>query len=1735
MELNEFKGVFDRIECARRRVVEVLNDISGKTGSAAILTKDDMENATAVLDELYSAQESALVRLGETVGSKEHAEKLLPVLCACDDSAFAELVKFLTITSDLPDYRSAISDFQKIVLSSDRLHEEFDVIIGLINKAVESDKELERVKETLRAELRKRGQMEIYAGLLEGAYRFGVRVDELPVNSSEATDGETSASGDEVPVEPEPVTDKEVVNDEISGGEPVAADEAKTQEAVEWFCTKSQAKIKKMTGDFMEQGQSGWHITAKGRQRLKLLMDIFYFGIISYETACRELGSESVEWLYNHGYIATAVIGGIKVCCLSKPAVAVMNSDIMFKLGLFDSKIKSMIDMAKGGEAEALRIFSAGETVAAFSHKGTVEERGFDGKNEYLSVCVKFSDDFGLKLYCRWGDGECDVAEGLNADGGVAVVVKSSPVFDESGALAGVRIVSSKGKTFDVGLGDVSDEFFEFIDELADDAYFNGMREAYEYEKKLQDVKIATVNDDGTVELKAVGEAKDEPEIADEKISEKETDEPVQSNTEGKEPVIEPAADEHKEPVAVAFDEQTEPDEKENISNEKADDENAPIAEEAENDENKVIGDLLYKNPETDEKEFYELALKLIAEGREHDALLLLGCLSYENDGYKCAFEHLRYITGASEWGGFDPSYFSKLQDLTFSDVLNIIPHFEQSLRLASRLVYLAFFGKNDWSVQQYRYPNADGAASAELETACKELITVLGGLDIQNGGYTENDISAATDAQAKFKEYQAVAADLINRPYTGRFDFRLKTPFLKDKILCPCLKIVKDNDAKQYDFCAQMMTAFNRDDGTPDEVKLNDYLDAIWRDVNAGDKKDGEPLVEPARGQAYEYLAARIKLIDDWLDLVLTGNNAETTKIKSRGKITAAANKIVDAESDDFSSSIVKLTAKRIETFLSGKKENRAKTEFELVSTNEFILSEGKIVGIEKFAKMPGLEPWKSALRHIMSPRYSENEVLSFTEGDFGEEWLGNEAMRKCVCDVIGKEYEPIFGAAQIKLRAEQIDKEFVSRIEKESLYARIDEADKEELFEEKELIKQFYIDDFGELGKFFKFCGLLEKQVDNIVDRKTKEFSSQSEELKKAHPGAPIIKDIEKNTDDKNFVVAEEYISRLQSGVTELDEEELAQSDCNVEVEQFLDIYDEIYNIANRNKMGKFSSWANAEYKKRKKSDATASDEREAEKYFAAWDNKNDIGELFKQLGFEVATVRKNDGYLSITVTPPSKNRSSFAHPVSAFGTACKEINVLVFNSGNKADRVNEEVEKLNPRGKATVAVFYAALTKAQREEILRKFKDTSKENSFLLLDYVLGFYLSLVGKGNRLTSLLKCTVPYTGYKLYADDTEVLPEMFTGRENERRKITDMNDGTTLVYGGRRLGKTALFKRACEVENDPANGKYSVYVSVEKSDGDGENFFVDKVANGLIRQNLIPKAKYQSNKEICDKLRERLGRSDIKTLYLFIDEVNNYFKKLNENNDTSPLVPFDELRKNMPGKFKCVFAGLHHVALYSRLNSNNSVMGQMSMPLVIKPFSPLEIRRIIEYPFSYLGIKIEPQLIALLASRANYYPGSIQLICQRIVETVLNNRKLSPPYTVNEKLLEEVCGAGDINDEIKRKLKLTLESDSPNKKDSAYSAIAYLFIYLLNEHKYSGDGYNAEFVLNQAKKLNIACLRDLDAEAVDTLLGELTDMSILRRIKSKGYKFRKMSFADLIEPNKEAVEDYLLSLEDGE
>lgn len=496
---------------------------------------------------------------------------------------------------------------------------------------------------------------------------------------------------------------------------------------------------------------------------------------------------------------------------------------------------------------------------------------------------------------------------------------------------------------------------------------------------------------------------------------------------------------------------------------------------------------------------------------------------------------------------------------------------------------------------------------------------------------------------------------------------------------------------------------------------------------------------------------------------------------------------------------------------------------------------------------------------------------------------------------------------------------------------------------------------------------------------------------------------------------------------------------------------------------------------------------------------------------------------------------------HPIAVFGSELekpRDLNkqqqhmyVACLYGVYDCERLYDQMRTLDGIDGCKIILLDYALSQSERRILARKLKyrGSSLSNVNLVIDRVLIKYLADNYNENLINRILMATaMPFTYYQPYVVDSvqTMPPEIFIGRQDELRRI-ERYDGVNLIYGGRQLGKSALFKKAVS-DLDGRNNQRAIRVVIQYLNcADAAR----KVSAELIDQGILPGCEVTDDwNELCRCIKSRLRASEeISYFLLMLDEADAFISDCASCN-YQPLVAMKDIQEALPKRFKYVLAGLHDIVKFNRdvALGRNSVITHMSS-LKITPFLNPEAEELLTKPLSYLGFYLPSKVtVSQILATCNYFPGLIQLYAQKLIESVravdyagYDDGK-SPPYVVSDEHLRRVMGDKEFVQQIHEKFEITLKLDED--QGSCYFPLALLIGWMYNVAP-SKSGYTAKDVFHHARDLRIAPLDTLDVDKIDALLQELQDLNILRSVTNNSYLLASKNFRDLLGSDEEIFE----------
>ena len=472
----------------------------------------------------------------------------------------------------------------------------------------------------------------------------------------------------------------------------------------------------------------------------------------------------------------------------------------------------------------------------------------------------------------------------------------------------------------------------------------------------------------------------------------------------------------------------------------------------------------------------------------------------------------------------------------------------------------------------------------------------------------------------------------------------------------------------------------------------------------------------------------------------------------------------------------------------------------------------------------------------------------------------------------------------------------------------------------------------------------------------------------------------------------------------------------------------------------------------------------------------SKNRVGNVLRFLGVpyenEQQFTRQEEGSGSRSVHFTFDAGLSAVEGVKGaplFGSLTKGIfHVFCLWEDARPDRLrqNPTIRRLSQNGQNAVIVLYLnALTDAERQDIRRA--SWSQDISVAVLDEILFECLARadIGAhwflGNRLRDFLAVALPYTAANPYNPETtgwgaRVPREMFYGREELANNVMKMRDGTSILFGGRQLGKTALLRHVEETFSQPVEKQFAWFVDLKdrgyvptaSSVTAKEPSDIFKIIHEqFCSENLLASRATDENP---DQIRQDIltaFRNDQQLQVLAMFDESDSFLQSDWVGSSTAVESMRALMNDTFNRFKVVFAGLHNVQRFAgRPNSPFSNLGfNPNRPRRggIGPLSDHEARQLVEEPCSLLGFRFEQLAVDKILSYTNRHPSLIQFFCHELIQTWRTDHlDGKPPFHVGIADVDKVYRKKSIQEGIRRRFEETF------KLDPRYHVISLTMIY---------------------------------------------------------------------------------------
>ena len=449
-----------------------------------------------------------------------------------------------------------------------------------------------------------------------------------------------------------------------------------------------------------------------------------------------------------------------------------------------------------------------------------------------------------------------------------------------------------------------------------------------------------------------------------------------------------------------------------------------------------------------------------------------------------------------------------------------------------------------------------------------------------------------------------------------------------------------------------------------------------------------------------------------------------------------------------------------------------------------------------------------------------------------------------------------------------------------------------------------------------------------------------------------------------------------------------------------------------------------------------------------FKGQPNKEHVMSLFSCLGFSVRDAK-------IEVSKSTKSYDDFVVQVKTdivadrkisqlpeFGShAAGNYRILFIRNRNTSQAIKQKTDALIRVGQPPLVVaFLNCLDTSDRRSLASQFA-FGRQPSMLVLDDALVVFLALESANGRLNAFFDCTSAFSYASPYNPDASAVPsEMFFGRTDARRRIRSHEDASHLVFGGRRLGKTALLK-SIESESDMRSKDQIVLYLDLNSTGIGQQRPVDDIWKALathLSEKIAILREVPRTDTIRSRIKSWIARKPNRRILILLDEADNLLDSDRRHKHRyRVLSQIKDLMDQTNRQFKVVFSGLHNVQRSSR--DPNTPLAHLGTPIQIGPMLPdrdgSEIENLIRRPLEALGYRFTSNDdVTHIAIQTNYYPALAQQFCKELLvhlrEGEIASMDEGPPYIIPSATIRHVFDSKETRDRLRNIFSWTIQLD---------------------------------------------------------------------------------------------------------
>ncbi len=618
-------------------------------------------------------------------------------------------------------------------------------------------------------------------------------------------------------------------------------------------------------------------------------------------------------------------------------------------------------------------------------------------------------------------------------------------------------------------------------------------------------------------------------------------------------------------------------------------------------------------------------------------------------------------------------------------------------------------------------------------------------------------------------------------------------------------------------------------------------------------------------------------------------------------------------------------------------------------------------------------------------------------------------------------------------------------------------------------------------------------------------------------------LLDDTQKNTvtqrvqaafDSNEPRVAQEILSQLQVAASRHELPELTPANVGSDVlSKFYESQSTILETA--------QDWTPDQFDNQ---DPSVSEALQAWKHLRRLDVRTDDKSLLSILNFLGLSSNANSNVLRVTsskkhqwVHVTAQVEDSGAAPVPQYGSLREgkyEVLLVGFRkSGSPVNTIASAIKSAALQRTPAIVLFQGVLLPEQRMNVARKLRATSMPA--IVLDESLLLWLAQITE-QRWATFLRVALAFSFSSPYAPTGSVPQEMFFGRGRMLDSILDFEgSGSSVVFGGRQLGKTALLHRARREFHAPARGQIAIYESIQHLGDpikDVPATEIGRVLRERLNETLFTDSpiKTRELESVASHVRRHMEANPQLRLLILLDEADDFLAQ-DANQNFKFVIELKKLMEQSNRHVKVVFAGLNSVQRYQRYP--NQPFAHLGNPIEVGPLEPAPAYQLIAQPMRDIGYEFEDDAAILkVLSYTNHHPGLIQFFCDELVKGFKNSAIPNwPPLVITNKAIRDLYARSGTKQEIAKRFSWTIDLNP------LFSAI--ICKVSLDQFELPGTAsvkHRVDEMLASLKLYWPAAFAPMAEEDLRTLLNDMCGLGIFFRSED-GYQLRNPNLSDAI------------------